>query len=159
MVLESQPRHKLTPNEEQRDAMSRRIDQLPPLTEAEQKVLGPRYGNSMGDVRVLPLENFTLPEGVLHTCVDNNVPCPACEAVDAEIARRKLCGHFALDMYGRCENCFEVIETPPLRYPASTLHYPARLPRKTTPEKLRAEADALTKAWNDICDRIGKRPA
>jgi hypothetical protein len=29
MVWESQMRHKLTPNEERRDAMSRRIDQLP----------------------------------------------------------------------------------------------------------------------------------
>jgi hypothetical protein len=59
------------------------------------------------------------------------------------------CGHLVIGGGGRCENCQEVIETEPFPYPV-------RPPHETTPEELRAEADALTREWEAICDRIGK---
>lgn len=65
------------------------IFDLPPLTEAEEKVLGPRHGCHAG-MRITPLDGFSLPEGAKHTCAEQgHVPCPACTAVEEEIERRK----------------------------------------------------------------------
>jgi hypothetical protein len=64
------------------------IFELSPLTEAELKVLGSRYGNHVG-IHIPPLEGFTLPEGVSHTCTEQtSAPCPACVAVEEEMVRR-----------------------------------------------------------------------
>ena len=64
---------------------------------------------------------------------------------------KKECGHLAIDVGGRCESCLEVIETEYAHYPAPPP------PRETTPEELRAEADALAAAWEAICERAGKQ--
>lgn len=63
------------------------LEDLPTLTESELKVLGPRYGGGVA-MKIPPLEGFTLPYGVKHTCGDALFPCPACTAVEGEIARR-----------------------------------------------------------------------
>ncbi len=59
----------------------------------------------------------------------------------------KVCGHFVIDRGGRCEHCFEVIETES--------PYP---PSHPTFEDIRAEAEAkaLTEWWNYICECIRK---
>jgi hypothetical protein len=64
---------------------------------------------------------------------------------------KENCGHLAIDAGGRCESCLEVIETGYAHYSAPPP------PRETTPEELRAEADALAAAWEAICERVGKR--
>jgi hypothetical protein len=60
---------------------------------------------------------------------------------------RAKCPHPAIDGRGRCEHCFETIETEPL--------YDLKF------DEIRAEAEAkaLTEAWNYICECIRKRPA
>lgn len=75
------------------------LEDLPPLTEAELKVLGPRYGRGVG-MKIPPLDGFTLPEGVTHTCAEH-MPCPACDAVEEEMARRAK-------IVTRCDDIIEV---------------------------------------------------
>jgi hypothetical protein len=63
------------------------LEDLPTLTESELKVLGPRYGGGVA-VKIPPLEGFTLPDGAEHACGDALFPCPACTAVEEEMASR-----------------------------------------------------------------------
>ena len=61
--------------------MSRKVDQLPPLTPAELTVLGPRYHESVKPH--VPVRAVT-PDDPSHTCGDSIQPCPACEAAEIE---------------------------------------------------------------------------
>ena len=94
-----------------------------------------------------------------HTCVDEpNLPCGACECVDdpkhpmgyvltVKIYRRKLIEFLDGDRHGAVN-----------REKIGTVHYSEGPPRPApTPVELRAQADALTAAWDKICERIGKK--